>query len=170
MSVLIRFTISLLLISAFLSNALPCGPSYITPLFDTRSAPENPYTEFAAGRLGIIKPTFRRSVLFAAYRYVAASGLNAAEQQAIVEVWRADIENRDFEDNTVDAAVKAWVEKRKEVVGKDEEIPDIYAERTYGGYDFFPNCTESSFETAVETLTDRKSSHGSDDPNLRDWI
>src|SRR5258706_13658589 len=128
-----HFIILLLLISGLLSNALPCGPGYITPLFDTTSAPENPYTDYAAGRLGIIKPTFRRSVLYAAYRYIAGSGLSAAEQQAMVEVWQAEIDNKDFRDDSVDGAVKAWVEKRKNVVGKEEKTPDIYAERNYGG-------------------------------------
>ena len=73
MRVCSRFSVALFLVLAFLSNALPCGPSYITPVFDTSSAPEDPYTDFAAGRLGIIKPTFHRSVLFAAYRYIAGN-------------------------------------------------------------------------------------------------
>ena len=170
MKAISRFVVTLVLIAVFLSNALPCGPGYITPLFDTTSAPENPYTDFAAGRLGIIKPTFRRSVLYAAYRYVAGSGMNTAEQQAIVEVWKADIDNKDFRDDSVDQAVKTWVEKRKDIVGKEEKTPDIYAERSYGGYEFFPNCTKNAFETAVETLTNRVSAHGPSDQNIENWI
>src|SRR5436305_3166770 len=94
-----RWLVSLLIILAFLSNALPCGPSYVTPLFDVSSGPENPYADFAAGRLGIIKSSFHRSVLFAAYRYIAGSGLNAAEQKAVVDVWKAEFDNEDFTDN-----------------------------------------------------------------------
>ena len=101
-----RFVVALILVLAFLSNALPCGPGYITPLFDTAAAPENPYRDFAAGRLGIVKPTFNRSVLFAAYRYIAGNGLNAAEQQAIVDVWRAELDNENFTDTNIDEAVK----------------------------------------------------------------
>jgi len=170
MSVFIRLATSLFLILAFLSNALPCGPGYTTPLFDTTSAPENPYTDYAAGRLGIIKPTFRRSVLYAAFRHIAGNGLNAAEQQAMIEVWKAEIDNKDFRDDSVDEAVKAWVDKRKEVVGKDEKTPDIYAERSYGGYEFFPNCTKNAFETAAVTLSDRATAHGPSDPNVGNWI
>ena len=170
MKAISRLVVTLVLITVLLSNALPCGPGYISPLFDTTSAPENPYSDFAAGRLGIIKPTFRRSVLYAAYSYIAGRGMNAAEQQAIVEVWKADIDNRDFRDDSVDQAVKTWVEKRKDVVGKDEKTPDIYAERSYGGYEFFPNCTKNAFETAVETLTNRVSAHGPSDQNIENWI
>src|SRR5260221_8470660 len=95
-----RFVVSLLLLFVFLANTLPCGPGYVTPLFDTTSAPEDPYTDYAAGRLGIIKPTFHRSVLFAAYRYIAGSGLNALEQKAIIEVWQAEIDNKDHHDDS----------------------------------------------------------------------
>ena len=165
-----RFCISLTLIAAFLSSALPCGPGYITPLFDTHSAPDNPYMDYAAGRLGIIKPTFHRSVLFGAYRYIAGSGLSANEQKAIVQVWNAEINNKDFLDNSVETAVKAWVAKRKEVVGDEENVPSIYTERPYGGYDFFPNCSKNAFETAAETLAERITSHGKDNINVKDWV
>ncbi|MEO6655569.1 MAG: hypothetical protein ABIO36_05760 [Pyrinomonadaceae bacterium] len=170
MKAISHFVVTLILIAVLLSSALPCGPGYITPLFDTTAAPESPYVDYAAGRLGIIKPTFRRSVLYAAYRYVAGSGMNAAEQQAMIDVWKAEIDNKDFRDDSVDAAVKAWVDKRKDVVGNEEKIPDIYAERTYGGYDFFPNCTKNAFETAAETLVDRASNHGPSDSSVVNWV
>ncbi|MBK9527459.1 MAG: hypothetical protein IPO41_03860 [Acidobacteria bacterium] len=44
-----RFFVTVFLVAMLLSNALPCGPGYVSPLFDTTSAPENPYTDFAAG-------------------------------------------------------------------------------------------------------------------------
>ncbi len=170
MKAITRLVTSAVLLFVFLSNTLPCGPGYITPLFDTTSAPENPYSEFAAGKLGIVKPTFRRAVLYAAYRYINGGGLSAAEQQAMVEVWQADLDNKDFVDNSIDDAVKAWIERRKDVVGKEEKTPDIYADRSYGGYEFFPNCTKNAFETASETLSDRASAHGPSDPNVIDWV
>jgi hypothetical protein len=164
-----RFTSTFLILVSFLSNALPCGPGYTTPLFDTKSSPENPWADYAAGRLGIVKPTFHRSVLIAAYRHIAGNGLNAAEQQALVEVWTAEIKNKDHGDNTVDEAVQAWVKKRKEVFEKEEKTPDIYTERAYGGYDFFPNCTKNAFETATETLGDRITRHGPGDASVVNW-
>lgn len=170
MKIIARLVVSLLLIAALFSNSLPCGPGYITPLFDVSSAPENPYADYASGRLGIIKPTFHRSVLYAAYRYISGGGLGAMEQKAMVDVWTAEIENKDFHDETVGEAVKAWVEKRKDVVGKEEKTPDVYVERSYGGYDFFPNCTKNAFETATETLGDRISSHGPSDPSVKNWL
>ncbi|HYJ91237.1 MAG TPA: hypothetical protein VEV84_08015, partial [Pyrinomonadaceae bacterium] len=160
----------LAVIFSLLTQALPCGPSYITPIFEYENAPENPYENFASGSLGIVKPTFHRSVLFTAYRYIAGNGFTPDEQKALVQVWQADFDNKNYLDTDVTEAVRTWVEKRKEVVGKDEKTPDIYVERNYAGYDFFPNCTKNAFETATETLNDRMFSHGPSDLGVLDWV
>ncbi len=167
---IIRFAVSTVLIFAFFANALPCGPSYITPIFDYEHAPENPYENFAAGKIGIIKPSQRRIVLIAAYRYLNGGGFSAPEQKALVEVWNAEFNNVPYETDDINETVKKWVEKRKSVVGKEEKPPEIYVEREYGGYDFFPNCTKNAFETAEKTLSDRIASHGSDNKDVKDWV
>lgn len=154
----------------FILNVIPCGPSYITPVFDIRKSPEIPFENFAAGQIGVVRPTFSRAVLFAAYRYLNGGGFTSEEQKALVEVWRADFNNRDFRDDSVDEAVKEWIETRKSVVDKDEKFPDIYIAREYGGYDFFPNCTKNAFETAFETLSDRINLYGTADLAVKDWV
>jgi hypothetical protein len=170
MNQLTRFAVSLLLVFAFIANALPCGPAYLTPIFEYKHAPENPFANFAAGRLGIVKPSYNRSVLFAAYRYLNGGGFSAGEQKALVEVWEAEFANKTYEDDDISESVKAWIAKRKEVVGKEETPPEIYVERNYGGYDFFPNCTKNAFEVATETLSSRITSYGSDDKDVKEWI
>lgn len=165
-----RFITSSLLIFSIVFNVLPCGPSFISPVFDQSRAPENPFENFAAGKLGIIKPTFNRSVLIAAYRYLNGGGFTNGEQKALIEVWKAEFENEAYQPNETGAAVKKWVEKRKDVVGKEDKVPEIYVEREYGGYDFFPNCTENAFETATETLSNRIVSYGSDNKDVIDWV
>jgi hypothetical protein len=167
---IVRFIASGFLILTFIVNALPCGPAYISPVFEYNHSPENPFENFAAGRIGILQPSLRRSVLFAAYRYLNGGGFTASEQKALVEVWRADFNNKEFQDNDVSEAVKAWVAKRRDIVGNEEKPPDIYTEREYGGYDFFPNCTKNAFETAAETLADRSSSYGSDSKDVKEWV
>ncbi|MBX3292432.1 MAG: hypothetical protein KF881_05990 [Acidobacteria bacterium] len=162
--------ISSFLVLGLLSNALPCGPGYVSPIFDTNKSPERPFSNYASGQLGIIKPSFRRSVLFAAYRHINGGGLNGAEQAAMVDVWRAEFENREFADLSIDDAVRAWIARRAEVVPKEQPVPEIYAERRWGGYEFFPNCTKNAFETALETLNSRVAANGSTDPNVQNWI
>ncbi len=170
MKTYISFPVSVVLIFSFVINVVPCGPSYVSPLFTVRTAPEDPYLDYANGKIGIVKPEFHRSVLFAAYRWINGSGLNAEEQKALIDVWNADFNNKDFVDDDVADAVKAWVEKRKDVVDKEEKTPSIYVEREYGGYDFFPNCTKNAFETAAETLSSRIVSNGSDNKDVKDWL
>ena len=160
---------AILLVFAFAVNALPCGPAFVTPVFEYKYAPENPFENFAAGKIGIVKPTLHRSVLIAAYRYVSGGSFDYDEQKSLVEVWKADFSNEDFRKEDVTEAVKSWLKRRKEVVKDEEKAPDIYTERDYGGYDFFPNCTKSSFDTAAETLANRISSYGSDDKNVLEW-
>lgn len=166
----IQIIFSILVIFSFYLNVLPCGPAFVTPLFDYKSAPENPYLNFAAGKIGILKPTYHRSVLFAAYRYLNGGTFTAGEQKALVDVWNADFNNRDYNDDDVSEAVKSWVEARKSVADKEEKPPQIYVEREYGGYDFFPNCTRNAFEVATETLKNRSVSYGSDNADVKDWL
>ena len=165
-----RFFVSSLLIFSFFASVLPCGPSYVTPVFDYKYAPENPYENFAAGKIGIVKPSYHRSVLFAAYRYLNGGSFSAEEQKALVEVWNADFNNKDFRTDDVSEAVREWTKQRKSVIEKEEKTPDIYVEREYGGYDFFPNCTKNAFETATQTLKDRAASHGSSDKDVKEWV
>ncbi|MEO6590462.1 MAG: hypothetical protein ABIP06_14280 [Pyrinomonadaceae bacterium] len=167
----IQISISTVLVLVFCLSIFPCGPAFVTPVFDYKYAPENPYENFAAGKIGILKPSYHRSVLFAAYRYFNGGTFSAAERKALIEVWNADFNNKSYmDDDEVSQAVKTWVEMRKSVAGKEEKTPEIYVEREYGGYDFFPNCTKSAFETATETLKNRSTSYGLDDRDVKDWL
>jgi hypothetical protein len=170
MKTCLRFFVSWFLIFAFFINALPCGPAFVTPVFEYKFAPENPFENFAAGKIGIVKPTLHRSVLIAAFRYVNGGGFSFDEQKALVEVWKAEFSNEAYQSEDVGEAVKKWIEKRKEVIESEEKTPEIYVEREYGGYDFFPNCTKSAFETATETLGARISSHGSSSKDVLNWV
>ena len=170
MNRIIRLAACLGLILSFFISVIPCGPGYVTPLFDVRKTPEFPYRDFAAGNLGIVKPTFTRSVLFVAFRHLNNFGFTPSEQEALMSQWRAEFRNIGPEDADSFEAIKTWIEARKAVVDKDEKPPRIYAERDSGGYDFFPNCAVNAFETATETLKDRVASHGSEDRNVKEWL
>ena len=164
------FIIATFLLFVFSTHILPCGPYILTPVFDIESQPEVPYENFAAGKIGILKPKFHRSVLFAAYRYINGGTFTAAEQKALIDVWNAEYNNRDYVKDDSEDVIKAWAEQRKKVFGKDEKAADIYTERDYGGYDFFPNCTPNAFETATATLGDRIASYGSDNQDVKNWV
>ncbi|MEZ5425499.1 MAG: hypothetical protein R2747_04475 [Pyrinomonadaceae bacterium] len=169
-----RYLFTSILVLLFFLQQIPkansCGPVEISPIFDVTTAPEEPFQNFASGQLGIVKPTHRRVVLFAAYRYLTGGGFNFDEQKELLRVWNAQFKNRDLVDEDITAEVKKWIEQRKTVVGNEEKIPEIYTERSFGGYEFFPNCAKNAFETATQTLGDRINSYGSNDPEVLNWV
>src|SRR5271168_3321003 len=59
----------------------------VIALFESQVHPDLPFDQFAAGRLGIIKPTWERRYLYVAYRYLAGPGFDASEQKALVSLW-----------------------------------------------------------------------------------
>ncbi len=168
---IVKFAVAVGLTCCIFFNGLPavkaCGPSYLAPIFEFSNAPERPWTDFASGKLGIIKPTHRKIVLFAAYRYLKGGGFSQDEQKDLVSVWDADFNYKDNGDNDVTNAVKAWIKARQNVIKNEEKLPTIYTERDYGGYDYFPNCTKNAFEVAKETLETRISNNEKD---VQEWI
>ena len=169
MRILFKTLFAAAIIGILFINARPCGAPALYPIFSYNRAPENPYENFAAGRLGIVKPTMTRAVLFAAYRYINGGGFNAEEQKDLVDVWNASFKNEDFRNVDMDAAVKKYLDERKKVMTEEKELPEIFAERA-SGYYFFPNCAQDSFETAAETLADRVAKNGSSDANVKNWV
>jgi hypothetical protein len=170
-----RLSVALFLLITLHLNSMQtvqaCGPSYLTPVFDYTYAPERPWTDFASGKLGIIKPEYRRSVLFAAYRYLNGSGFSAPEQQALVETWEAQFNRVEPKENSMSEAVDLWIKARKSVLGDSEKTPEIYTERKYGdSYDFFPNCSKNAFEVAAKTLADRALNYNSDSKEVKEWL
>ena len=157
--------LAIILLLNNLAPALACGPTYLEPIFVLDNSPDLPFNEYAGGKIGIIKPSYGRKALFIAYRYINNSSFSADEQTSLVEAMKG--EPPEGEDDG--AAVKKWIEARKQVV-KDEKLPDIYTERRYEGYNFFPNCTKNAFEVATETLNNRVGSYGAEDKNVGEWI
>ena len=162
--------LTLLLLTVLLHSSMPivlaCGPSYIEPVFKFENNPDIPFQDFTSGNIGIVRPAFGRKALFIAYRYVNGGSFSAFEQDGLVEALRG----KSPEDSLDVEPVKAWIAARKLVAPPDEKLPDIYTDRNFGGYNFFPNCTRNAFEVAVQILNDRAASHGAEDPNVREWL
>lgn len=157
--------LSLLLLINSTQPALACGPSYIEPIFVFRESPDLPFADFTGGKIGIVQPTLGRKTLVIAYRYLNGGAFTSDEQtELIAALHGAPPEEDDSQ------ALKAWIAARKEYLGNDDKLPDIYVERQSGGYDFFPNCARNAFAVATETLKDRVARFGADEPNVRAWI
>ncbi|HXM34354.1 MAG TPA: hypothetical protein VN920_04165, partial [Pyrinomonadaceae bacterium] len=140
----VAFALSAVILINFVPVARACGPEYIEPIFVFKDSPDPPFADYARGKIGILRPTHGRKTLFIAYRYLNGSGFTADEQQALVEALNGKAPEDDGSE-----AVKTWIATRREIGLKEEKLPEIYTERRYGGYDFFPNCTRNAFEVAT---------------------
>ena len=157
--------LSVLLLVGCSPIANGCGPSSIEPVFVFDESPDPPFNEFVGGKIGIVKPQFGRKTLVIAYRYLNGRSFGSEEQKALVEALHGEPPEGEGTE-----AVKSWVSARKEFLKEGEKLPEIYTERQYGGYDFFPNCTRNAFEVAKDTLKDRVGSYGAEDQNVRAWL
>jgi len=168
---MIRFRRSLALLLVALTfgqatrQATACGPSIIEPIFVFKESPDLPFENFVRGNLGIVQPTFGRKTLVIAYRHLSGGSFSEEEQSELVKA----LKGAEPEDDGT-GALKTWIATRKEFLKEGEALPEIYAERQYGGYDYFPNCAKNAFEVATETLKDRASSYGDDNPGTREWL
>ena len=66
---------------------LACGPFFDTSFFSYAQHPDFPLTQFAKGDLGIVKPTYSRSYLIAAYCYFTGMPLSSAQQKEYDRLW-----------------------------------------------------------------------------------
>jgi hypothetical protein len=61
--------------------AQACAPDFFRAVFSYARHPDLPRTEFIDGRLGVLQPTFARSYLVIAYRYLNGIGMNPKERE-----------------------------------------------------------------------------------------
>ena len=129
----------------YAAPAVGCGPWPTEPIFVFKESPDLPFSDFTAGKIGIVRPSLGRKTLVIAYRYLNGGSFTGDEQQQLLEALKGTAPEEDSIE-----AVKAWVKARQELLGDDQKLPQIYTEREKGGtYDFFPNCTSNAFEVAT---------------------
>lgn len=166
----LHYTLAVALTAVMLLNSLPPARAYgpmveSNPIYVSEQSPDLPFEEFTNGKIGIVRPSFGRKTLFIAYRYLNGGSFTTDEQNDLVKALKGTPP-----DENGTAAVKTWIEARKEFLKEEKELPEIYTERQYGGYDFFPNCAKNAFEVALQTLKDRAASHGAEDKNVSAWL
>src|SRR5437867_12227959 len=85
---MIRRSVSCLLANGLLFHsyisAKACGPSYLQPIFVFEGSPDLPLQEFAAGKIGIVRPPFGRKTLLIAYHHLNGGSVAADGQTALV--------------------------------------------------------------------------------------
>jgi hypothetical protein len=175
LSFLCRRTITTFVIATSLLLAMPrptrsCGPFFTDAIFVYTKHPDFPLERFAQGQLGVIKPSYARSYLFAAYRNLIGEALSAKENSALQSLWADRLNYGGEIDDT--AWIKTWTEARKQVSGVNAST-DIRAFRRRDKpheYESYLNCQQDAFETAAATLNERIKRYGADSAEMRNWV
>lgn len=146
-----------------------CGPFMVEAIFVHTVHPGYPMDRFAAGRLGVVQPTYARSYLYVAYRYLSGASFTQDEQKALTSLWKDRLEfgwSAGEED-----WLKPWLEARKKVVPQDPAPISVYRSREKPNeYESYLNCQKDSFDTAISTLNERIARYGADNPAVRTWL
>ena len=84
-----------------------CGPFFTDAIFVYSKHPDFPLEQFAAGKLGVVEPSWARSYLVAAYRDLSGAGLSPNEVAAFKGLWD---ERLNYDGGLDDSA---WIKDRK---------------------------------------------------------
>jgi hypothetical protein len=176
------FSSLLLVLMMTLFTAQACGPDFYPDVFVRKLRPDRP-KEFAAGKLGVLLPTYPRADLAIAFRYLNGGALTEVEQQAYQPTESYETE-KEWEDRwriedaeakkTIDPA-QNWMNARAKY-GTLE--PQVQQERSYkvtgpSGFSYntnYLNCHGDAFRTAVLTLQSRAKTWGEKSADLADWL
>ena len=165
----LRYILAIVLAAVMLLNSASlvtaCGPVTTDPVYVSKESPDPPFQEFTNGKIGIVKESFGRKTLFIAYRYLNGGSFTPDEQNDLVAALKGT-----GNDTGGAEAIKAWMAARDEFLKEDQKPEEIYTEKSYGGYDYFPNCAANAFEVATQTLKERSATYGADDKSVGTWL
>ena len=153
------------------TTALACGPFTLEAVFVHTVHPAYPLEQFAAGRMGVVQPSYARSYLYVAYRYLSGLSCTPSEQKALVSLWRERLDFHSEDEGDSDWS-KVWLTARQKVPGvQARESIDIYRAREKPNeYESYVNCNKDAFETAAATLNQRIAKYGADSPPIQSWV
>ena len=147
-----------------------CGPFFTDAIFVYTKHPDFPLERFARGQLGVLRPSYERSYLFAAYRNLTNARFSDAEESALKSLWEDRLNNTWESDES--GWAKKWLDARGKVPGLSAP-PEIHAFRNREKpheYESYLNCQQDAFENAATTLGERIKRFGADSAQVRDWI
>ena len=146
-----------------------CGPFTLEAIFVHTVHPGYPMDRFAGGNIGVLQPSYARSYLYVAYRYLEDAPFTADEQKALAGLWK---DRLSFDWSAGDENwVKSWLEARRKVVATDPAPISVYRSREKpNDYETYLNCQKDSFDTAIATLNERIAKYGADSATVKTWV
>jgi len=152
------------------------------PFSDFTLHPDVPLEKYAAGRLGIVQPTFARSYLVVAYRYFSGVPLTKDEQFGAQAVWterigdnnvtdasaNPDREKNPYTEKHILNGPEIWLGARKQIT--PEPAPNVESTKDGPNYTNYINCSDDAMENAARTLAARVKSFGKDSVGVKEWL
>ena len=150
-----------------------CAPDFFRAVFSYVRHPDLPRTEFIDGRLGVLQPTFARSYLVIAYRYLNGIGMNPREREQARDYYKDRVTG--WWDHLGNDWPAQWRAARSQI--KSPPAPRTTSLITGGQLAYNPenhafelNCAEDAFRVATHTLDSRRARFGTGSPAFRSWI
>ncbi|MCA9802789.1 MAG: hypothetical protein KC777_12530 [Cyanobacteria bacterium HKST-UBA02] len=157
---------SLVLLSAVPTPSSACGPFFQSAVFDFEMHPSLPLSAYAAGRLGVVRPSFARSYQVVAYRYLTGKPLAGEEQEGAMNLWRERLNDLFWSDDPT-GGKPVWNRERARVVDSKVEIDSWGQTEDWTSY---INYTGNSFENAAETLKGLITKYGAKSKEVVEWV
>lgn len=171
--------------AGFLLMVLPlvtvtaCGPDFAPDVFVRKLRPDRP-AEFAAGKLGLLLPTFPRTELIVAFRYLNGGSLSQTERKAYQPTYTyAEPEwSAQWDESKKEQKVASPFDKWRAKFGTNHASgSEIESERLImrqdGGVVYrtsYLNCGQDAFRTALRTYENRVGLWGERSLWLGDWL
>lgn len=115
---------------------------------------------FAAGNVGIVKPSAPAAVRYLDWRLLKGLDVGADAARALATPCCGD-----WQDPT-----GVWLEARRQVPGLEADYYWVSTERRGPDYTSIPTCFGDAFTTAAATLKARIAAHGAASPWVRAWV
>ncbi len=149
-----------------------CAQPVVFPVFVYSRHPDLPRSEFIDGRMGVLQPTFARSYLVIAYRYLNGVGLNEREREQARDFYK-DRETGDWDHTGTDWS-DYWRRTRSTVkaVPLPPSLSVTLGKLAYSpeNHNFDLNCAEDAFRVAAHTLEARRQRFGLTNPGFLSWV
>lgn len=169
-----RTSVALLALAAISSSSMrpvsACSPEFPVAVIVNRSHPDLSLRLIAAGQLGIIQPTWAKSYLCVAYRYLTSNKLNRAQQDQIVALWDARLLSASTftSGNSVDQ-VEMYLRERSKALGLDDKAwPQLYS--SVSSYSYQENIGSDAFFVAHRTLDRLTKKYGRKSQPVSEWL
>jgi hypothetical protein len=159
---------------ALASAALPGGVHQLFPtaIFSFDQHPDLPLREYAAGRLGIVQPTYARSYLYAAYRWMNGAPMTGEEIEQLDGYWKQRLAEREGGKNSEAPQAYDAIRGSLDIPWQAPDKPNSAAAAQYLAVDYiyYSKCSDDAFTTAADTLRARIASFGEKSPEVAEWV